>query len=77
MEYLWVVDGVQENQVDNAAGGECSAEIDAGALITDYVNWANRVHVLDSGDASNTYEACAGTDSGSTDGSTDGSADGS
>ena len=61
MQYLWVVDGVQENLIDNAAGGECSAEIDAGALITDYFSWANRVWVLDSGDASNTYEACAGT----------------
>ena len=29
MEYLWVVDGVQENLIDNAAGAECSAEIDA------------------------------------------------
>ena len=61
MEYLWVVDGVQENLIDNAAGAECSAEIDAGALITDYSGWANRVLVLDSGDASNTYDACAGT----------------
>ena len=32
-----------------------------GALITDYSGWANRVLVLDSGDASNTYDACAGT----------------
>jgi alpha-tubulin suppressor-like RCC1 family protein len=61
MEYLWVVNGVQENLIDNAAGAECSAEIDAGALITDYSGWANRVLVLDSGDASNTYDACAGT----------------
>ena len=59
MEYLWVVDGVQENLIDNAAGAECSAEIDAGAMITDYSGYANRVHVLDSGDASNTYDACA------------------
>ena len=61
MEYLWVVDGVQENLVDNAANAECSAEIDGGALITDYANYANRVHVVDSGDAANTYDACAGT----------------
>ena len=61
MEYLWVVDGVQENLIDNAANAECAAEIDGGALITDYANYANRVHVVDSGDAANTYDACAGT----------------
>ena len=61
MEYLWVVDGVQENLIDNAAGAECSAEIDGGSLITDYSGWANRVLVVGSGDASNTYDACAGT----------------
>ena len=49
MQYLWVVDGVQENLVDNAANGECTAEIDGGSLITDYSGWANRVWVLDSG----------------------------
>ncbi|MDA9008037.1 hypothetical protein N9J18_02235, partial [Porticoccaceae bacterium] len=63
MEYLWVVDGVQENLVDNAANAECTAEIDGGALITDYANYANRVHVVDSGDAADTYDACAGTSS--------------
>ena len=36
MEYLWVVDGVQENLVDNAANAECTAEIDGGSLITDF-----------------------------------------
>ncbi len=61
MEYLWVVDGVQENLIDNAANAECAAEIDGGALITDYSGWANRVLVVDSGDAANTYDACAGT----------------
>ena len=61
MEYLWVVDGVQENLIDNAANAECSAEIDGGSLITDYSGWANRVLVVGSGDAANTYDACAGT----------------
>ena len=59
MEYLWIVDGVQENLIDNAANAECAAEIDGGALITDYANYANRVHVVGSGDAANTYDACA------------------
>ena len=27
MEYLWVVDGVQENLIDNAANAECAAEM--------------------------------------------------
>ena len=48
MEYLWVVDGVQENLIDNAANGECTAEIDGGSLITDYAGWANRVLVASS-----------------------------
>ena len=61
MQYLWVVDGVQENLVDNAAGAECTAEIDAGALITNYAEWANRVLVLGTDSASDTYDACAGT----------------
>ena len=30
-------------------------------MITDYSGWANRVWVLESGDASVTYDACAGT----------------
>ena len=61
MEYLWVVDGVHENLVDNAANTECSAEIDGGSLITDYANYANRVLVHDSGNVADTYDACAGT----------------
>ena len=28
-------------------------------MITDYSGYANRVHVLDSGDAANDYDACA------------------
>jgi hypothetical protein len=61
MEYLWVVDGVQENLIDNAANAECTAEIDGGAFNTDYDSYANRIWVLGTGDASYTYDACAGT----------------
>ena len=62
MEYLWVVDDVQENLNPYLANVECSAEIDGGSLITDYAfSYANRVWVLDSGDVANTYDACAGT----------------
>ena len=42
MEYLIVVDGVQENLIDNAAGGECTTRVDAGNIVTDYSNYANR-----------------------------------
>ena len=61
MEYLWVVDGNKENLIDNAANAECTAEIDGGSLITDYSGWANRVWLLGSGDAADTYDSCAGT----------------
>ena len=64
MEYLWVVDGVQENLVDNAAAGECSAEVEAGEMNTDYSGYANRIHKVDSGDKADVYDACAGTSTG-------------
>jgi len=73
MQYLWVVDGTQENLIDNAGNGECTAKIGEvggdGSLITDYANWANRVWVLGSGDAADTYDSCAGNgpDSGNDD----------
>ncbi|MDG1765489.1 MAG: hypothetical protein P8H98_01730 [Flavobacteriales bacterium] len=52
MEYLWIVDGVQENLVPAmVAGGAC-------APITDFVNYANRQWILDSGDVSETYNQC-------------------
>ena len=58
MEYLWVVEGTQENLIDNAAGGECTSKVDAGTLNTDYANYANRVWILGSGDVSNVYDSC-------------------
>jgi hypothetical protein len=58
MEYLWVVEGTQENLIDNAAGAECTSKVDAGTLITDYANYANRVWILGSGDVSNVYDSC-------------------
>jgi hypothetical protein len=42
MEYLIVVDGVQENLIDNAAGGECTTRVVAGNIVTDYNSYANR-----------------------------------
>ena len=54
MEYLLIVDGVQENLIaEMAAGGTC-------APVTDYANYANRKWILGSGDVSNTYQFCGG-----------------
>ena len=63
MEYLWVVDGVQENLIDNAAApaSECGAEVSDGTLLTDYATYASRVMLDTATSTSDTYDACAGT----------------
>ncbi|MGB0445628.1 MAG: hypothetical protein ACPGGC_06245, partial [Porticoccaceae bacterium] len=61
MEYKWLLDGVQEDLVTPAAAGECTAEIDAGTINTDYSAWGNRYWTVGSGDRSETAGACAGT----------------
>jgi hypothetical protein len=43
MEYLYVVNGIQEVLWDNAANAECGTRIDAVNLITDYFSYGNRV----------------------------------
>jgi len=58
MEYLWVVDGVQEALFDNAANGECTALIDNGTLVTDYANWGNRWWLQD-GNRTDVYDSCS------------------
>jgi len=62
MEYLWVVDGVQENLIDNAAAdpapAECTAKVASGNLVTDYFGYANRRWLLGDGNVSDAYEAC-------------------
>jgi hypothetical protein len=60
MEYLWVVDGTQEDLITNAAVGQCADEIAGGAFNTDYANYANRKWLLGSGDAAVTYDECSG-----------------
>jgi hypothetical protein len=56
MEYLWVVDGVQENLIQSMVdGGTC-------APITDYANYANRLWEVGSGDASSVYGTCGSCD---------------
>jgi hypothetical protein len=55
MEYLLVVDGVQENLISIMAnGGTC-------APVTDSANYANRQWILDSGDVTNNYGQCGTT----------------
>lgn len=58
MEFLIIVDGVQENLVDNAIAAECSSRIDGGTLITDYNAYANRKWLLGSGNQSYVYDSC-------------------
>ena len=53
MEYLWVVDDVMENLVDNAQNGELTDMINDGIIITDYLNYAPRVWILNSGNVTN------------------------
>jgi len=42
MEYLIVVDGVQEDLIDNTANDGCLATVNDGNLATDYWSYANR-----------------------------------
>ena len=60
MEYLWVADTVQEDLIDNAANGECAANVDGGSLLTDYSGYANRVWTVASGNVTDDYyDACS------------------
>ena len=59
MQYLWVVDGTQENLVPDAASGNCVAAIDSGNLITDYNAWANRVWKMSNSDIQTAYGNCS------------------
>ena len=52
MEYLLIVDGVQENLIANMAnGGDC-------APVTDYANYANRIWLTTAADVTNNYGQC-------------------
>jgi hypothetical protein len=58
LEYLWVVDGIQEDLRDNAANGECALD----GLNTDNENYANRMWSYGSGDVyDDVYDACSWT----------------
>ena len=59
-EYLWIIDGQQEELVDNAVNGECVEEVDADTLQTDYNDYANRQWNPGDGDVLVTYDACMG-----------------
>jgi hypothetical protein len=52
MEYLWVVDGVQENLIQAMVdGGTC-------APVTDFANFANRQWIVGDADISDTHDQC-------------------
>ena len=59
MEYLWVVDGVQENLIDNAVGAECTERVNKQLINTDYFSYANRIWLKDSGDQAEIYDSCS------------------
>ncbi len=61
MEYLLVVDGVQEDLIQAMVdGGDC-------APLTDYFSYANRQWTAGSGDVSNVYGQCVACEDGSDD----------
>ncbi|MBT6174890.1 MAG: hypothetical protein HOH96_04965, partial [Flavobacteriales bacterium] len=65
MEYLLVVDGVQESLIQSMIdGGSC-------APITDYANYANRLWVIGSGNVTNVYGTCGSCATGDISGCTD------
>ena len=63
MEYLWIVDGTQENLIQAMVdGGAC-------APVTDYANYANRLWEVGAENPSDVYNSCSacdGTGGGST-----------
>ena len=69
MEYLWVVDGVQENLLDNDP-------LDLSCTpVTDGANYANRIWPVGSGDVTgDVYDSCTACAGGDVDGCTDANA---
>lgn len=53
MEYLWVVDGVQENLIQEMINGATCAPI------TDFANYANRLWQADSGNIEDFFDQCS------------------
>ena len=58
MEYLWVLDGVQEDLIFESEQGECDTAITNGHIVTDYANYATRVFKADQAAAMNAYDGC-------------------
>ena len=57
VNYVWIVDGVQENLLAaNAAG--CDAFVQGTTFNTDSANYANRLWKVGSGDQSGYYNGC-------------------
>lgn len=61
MEYLWIVDGVQENLIQAMIdGGSC-------APVTDFNSYANRQWIVDSPDMNDTFNQCTACNTGNVD----------
>ena len=58
IEYKWIVDGVEEDLVDDALNGLGGTCIDT----TDYNAYANRMWLPNEGDQSDTFGTCAACD---------------
>ncbi len=61
MEYLWIVDGVQENLIQAMIdGGSC-------APVTDFFSYANRQWIVGTPDMNDTYNQCTACNTGNVD----------
>jgi len=59
LEFLIIVDGVEENLIDfHAAAGKCTSRIEDGTLITDFDSYASRIWLSGSGTQSYVYSSC-------------------
>ena len=62
MEYLWVVNGTQENLVSIVQNNECDIEIDLERIITNHSTYANRIWSVGDGDINDDiYNKCEGS----------------
>jgi hypothetical protein len=71
-QYLWIIDGQQEELVDKVVNGECVDEIEAESLFTDYNGYANRQWSPGDGNVSVVFNTCSGSPTGLEDTDNDG-----
>ena len=71
-EYLWIIDGQQEELVDKVVNGECVDEVEVKSIYTDHSGYANRQWNPGDGDVSVVFNACSGSPTGLEDSDNDG-----